>query len=547
MAAALATETAALYDLRRTRKRRRLGDIEWFDSAYRVYLAALFGGGGVLWLSSAIGSVQLSAATARSVADHGPAWLGVVAAVAVMIGARSGAQGGPLALEAADVSMVMLAPVERGVALRRPAVQRLRSALGLGVLAGAVAGQLAGRRLPGSAPAWAAGGALLGLTVGLAWFGAALVAHGIRAKLAVTTAVGLALLGWQVAAAADDVPGPYTVVGSLGLWGWRQHPVDLVAVVVAVGLAVAGLASVGRTSLEALARRSSLVAQLRFAVTMQDLRTVVLLRRQLNQEHSRTRPWVRLRYSGRGDPVIRRGLRGLARTPLTRFVRIAAIAAVLGAAVAGAGRGATALVVVAALAGFLLGLETMEPLSQEIDQPNYTDSFPVARASLLVRHLVAPVVLLVPAAAVAAAAALAVLRRADMVAPVAILALPVALAGACGGVVSIVRDAPDPLSSQSQQAFLPPEMAGFQTTMRLLFPVVVSVIGVSAPLFVRSAVIHGESPVTAALRGCAGCVLVIGGTVTWVRYRDRVRARFRQFLDEGKNYNPNRPLPGGSS
>ncbi len=340
MATALPTETAALYDLRRTRKRRRLGDIEWFDSAYRVYLAALFGGGGVLWVSSAIGSDQVSTATARSIAAHGPAWLGVVAAVAVMIGARSGAQGGPLALEAADVSMVMLAPVERGVALRRPAVQRLRSALGLGVLAGAVAGQLAGRRLPGSAPAWAAGGALFGLTVGLAWFGAALVAHAIRAKLAVTTTVGLAMLGWQVAAAAYDVPGPYTVVGSLGLWGWRQHPVDLVAVVVAAGLTIAGLAGVGRTSLEALARRSSLVAQLRFAVTMQDLRTVVLLRRQLNQEHSRTRPWVRFRRSGRGDPVIRRGLRGLARTPLTRFVRIAAIAAVLGAAVAGAGRGA---------------------------------------------------------------------------------------------------------------------------------------------------------------------------------------------------------------
>ena len=63
MAAALATETAALYDLRRTRKRRRLGDIEWFDSAYRVYLAALFGGGGVLWLSSAIGSDQVSTAS----------------------------------------------------------------------------------------------------------------------------------------------------------------------------------------------------------------------------------------------------------------------------------------------------------------------------------------------------------------------------------------------------------------------------------------------------------------------------------------------------
>ena len=33
------------------RKRHRLGDIEWFEAAYRVYLVALFGGGTVLWLS----------------------------------------------------------------------------------------------------------------------------------------------------------------------------------------------------------------------------------------------------------------------------------------------------------------------------------------------------------------------------------------------------------------------------------------------------------------------------------------------------------------
>lgn len=547
MAVALPAETAALFDLRRTRKRRRLGDIEWFDSAYRVYLVALFGGGGVLWLSGAIGTDQVSAATARAISEHGPSWLGVLGALAVLIGARSGAQGGPLALEAADVSMVMLAPVDRGIALRRPAVQRLRSALGLGIAAGAVAGQLAGRRLPGSATAWAGAGALFGLTVGLLWFGAALLAHTTRVKLAVITAGGLALLAWQVIAALTGGPGPFDTLGSLALWGWRQHAVDLVVVVVAVALASIGLSRVGRTSLEALARRSSLVAQLRFAVTMQDLRTVVLLRRQLNQEHSRSRPWLRLRAGGRGDPVIGRGLRGLMRMPLTRAVRIAVIAAVVGASVAGAGRGSTALIAVAALAGFLLGLETMEPLSQEIDQPNHTDSFPVARGSLLVRHLVAPLVVLVPAAVVAGAAALAVLRRSDMVVPVAILALPVVLAGACGGVVSIVRDAPDPFSSQNQQAFLPPEMAGFQTTMRLLFPLVVSVLGVSAPLFVRSALLKGSAPTPAALRGLAGCILVIGATVAWVRYRDQVKARFRQFLNEGKNYNPNRPLPGGTS
>ena len=49
-----------LYDLRRRRKRHRLGDIEWFDAAYRVYLVALFGGGTVLWISSSISDADPS-------------------------------------------------------------------------------------------------------------------------------------------------------------------------------------------------------------------------------------------------------------------------------------------------------------------------------------------------------------------------------------------------------------------------------------------------------------------------------------------------------
>jgi hypothetical protein len=47
-------ELEVLYDLRQRRKRHRLGDIEWFDAAYRVHLVALFGGGTVLWISSSI-------------------------------------------------------------------------------------------------------------------------------------------------------------------------------------------------------------------------------------------------------------------------------------------------------------------------------------------------------------------------------------------------------------------------------------------------------------------------------------------------------------
>lgn len=107
------------------------------------------------------------------------------------------------------------------------------------------------------------------------------------------------MLVWQTLAVARHFTGPADTVGSLGLWGWRQHPVDLVGPALTLAAVIAGLMLLRRISLEALARRSTLVAQLRFAATMQDLRTVILLRRQLNQEHARRRPWYRLRPGGR--------------------------------------------------------------------------------------------------------------------------------------------------------------------------------------------------------------------------------------------------------
>lgn len=540
----VSTGAAALRALRSTRQRRRLGDFEWFDAAYRAYLVALFGGGGVLWLSSALGNRPAQGSTATRIAEHGPAWLGVIVALAVMLGLRNGAQGGPLALEAADIPMVMLSPVERTIVLRRPATQRLRSAAAMGIAAGAVAGQLAGRRLPGSATAWALSGGVFGGLVGLAWIGAALCAHGFGMRRSLATAGGGLLVAWQAVAAATQLPGPTTSLGSLALWGWRAHPLDLIGALVIVAAVAAGLAVVGRTSLEALARRSSLVSQLRFAVTMQDLRTVVLLRRQLNQESSRSRPWFRMSPSTTGHPVIRRGLQGLARLPATRLVRIAAVAAAVGGSLGAAVLGSEAAIVIAALGAFLIGLEVMEPLSQEIDQPNHTDSYPLQRGALLSSHLVAPLILLVPVAVVVGAIAAAVIGRHVALVPAAVLALPVTLGGVSGGVVSIVRDAPDPFSTQKSQAFMPPEMAGFGNTFRLLLPIVVSLAGVAPVFFARMSYRRTGSAIGGTIRGAAASLLVAAATVAWVRYRDALRARFRQFMDEGRNYNPNRPLNG---
>jgi hypothetical protein len=539
------TPTAAMVALRRTRQRHRLGNIEWFEAAYRVYLLALFGGGTVLWVSGLIGDKPVDAATAATFARHAPAVLGVLAVLALLAGLRSGAQGGPLALEAPDVMYVMLAPVDRRRALLRPAEQRLRSAAYAGGLMGAIAGQLAGRRLPGSTVAWAASGAMFGIAVGLIWVGAALVSHASHVPLWSTTILGLALLVWQVfAASGTHAPAPGNLVGSLALWGWRQRGIDALALVVILAIVVAGFALLRRTSLDALARRSGLVAQLRFAVTMQDLRTVILLRRQLNQEQTRNRPWIRLRTRNRQHAIWRRGWHSLFRLPATRVVRMAVVAAAAGASQALVLRGTSPALLLTAGLLFLLGLEAMEPLSQEVDQPDRAESLPIERGALMVRHLAAPAVALVPFAFVAAAAATVTTvvhsngryTWSTAAAAAAILCIPTVLGGAAGAVVSIVRDAPDPFANASQQAFLPPEMAGFTTLLRVIIPLVVSALATVNVLLVRQAERNGDSTVGAALRGAIGTALLVAATAYWVRKRDDIRKAIKQFMNQGREY-----------
>jgi hypothetical protein len=536
------THYGALRALRRTRQLHRLGNIEWFEAAYRVYLMGFFGGGSVLWISSSVTDSEVSAATAADVAAHAPVVLGLLACMALLAGLRGGAQGGPIALEAADVVHVMLSPVDRRLALLRPASQRVRGAVFSASVAGGIAGQLAGRRMPGSVLAWTGSGVLFGASVALLWAGSALLAHTLRLPRWAATAAGVVAFAWQALAVARDLPGPADTFGRLGLWGWQQQATDLAATAVSLAAVVAGFLLLRRISLEALARRSALVAQLRFAVTMQDIRTVVLLRRQLNQEVSRRRPWLQLRppkpaIGGRALSVTvwRRGWHGLLRFPATRLVRLVALAAGIGVLQAATVRGTTPALLGSALLGFVLGLEVMEPLSQEVDQPDYTDSYPVERGELMVRHLAAPLTALVPLALVTAVAAvLALGRSADAIAPAAILALPTLLGGVSGGIVSIVRDAPDPLSSSRQQAFIPPEMAGVSTVMRLLWPLVVSTAGTCTVLLPRAALRTGASPTAGAARAALGSLMVIGLVVYWVKVRDRVKARIRSFLDEGR-------------
>lgn len=532
------TGLAALRDMRAARRHRRVQETEWFEALYRVYLAAIVIGGGVLFIS---GIFEDSVASTNDVSDltaHGPNILGLVVAIALFLGVRSGASGGPIAVEDAEVRHVLLAPVDIRNALRKPAVQRLRAAAFAGALAGAAAGQLAARRLPGSLGAWAFYGAVYGACVGLVWVGAALLVHGLRLPNTLVTLLASALVFWQAGVTVADTtaPGPFDAFGSMALWTLHVEAIDLVAVAITVVTAVAGIFVVGTLSLEALGRRSNLVAQLRFAVTLQDIRTVMLLRRQLSQEQMRPTPWITLARRGKLPPVARRGVQSFLKFPARRYARMKLMVVLAALAQVAAYRGTTPAVVASGVCLFVFGLELVEPLSQEVDKPERTDSLPVDRGALMLRHLVVPAVMLIPFSIVAIVAAAIFEHDGAAIATAAVLA-PFALAtGMAGAVINAVKGAPDPLGDNAKSLFMPPEVAGMTTMTRAVFPVVIATLGSLPVIAVRESVESGDHPVAAAVRVCVGVALLLALVAAWVHQRDAIRRWWKKSVEESQQH-----------
>jgi hypothetical protein len=319
------------------------------------------------------------------------------------------------------------------------------------------------------------------------------------------------------------------------MWGMEQNPVDLLSAAVVLALAVVAVVLCPRLRLEPLTKRADLVSQLRFAVTMQDLRTVVLLRRQLRGERPRTTPWFRIRRSASPSTtraVWQRDLRGLARYPASRLARMAMLAMCGGLAVVAVLAGTTPAMIGVGIVGYLLGLEAIEPMSQEIDHPDLNESVPIERSWLLVRHFLAPGVSLIPFAAIAAVVVTAV--DPSHAAAAFALAVPVAWAGACGAIVSVVRDAPSPNkpttpSGSAAMSAVPPEFAGFTSSLRLLLPLVVSTISSITVLAMREAPSAGQ-----AVRLGLLDILVVAATGAWVHKRDDWAAAWQRLLDGGR-------------
>jgi hypothetical protein len=517
----------ALADWRSYRRKKRVADIHWVDALYQAYLTGIIGLVVVAAASSAVGDDVLTSHQVRRVLDEGPGWIGVLAAFVIALGLRSGSNGGPLALERSDVRHILLSPVDRTTALRGPALRQLRFAGFVSIIVGGIAGLLAEKRLPGNTYAWIAVGALVGLTTAGLLLGSALLASSLRLRRGLASLVGLALLASAVLDGIDQIPSsPTAPFGHLALWVLEFDPFGLIFPVVALLLVGAGLSVLGRISMEQAERRSTLVGQLRFAATLQDLRTVIVLRRQLAQELPRLRPWIRLRSNGTGRaPFFVRGLRGVLRWPAARVGRTLLLGALAGLALRGVWAGTTPLVVAAGLAMFVAGLDAVEPLAQEVDHPSRRDSSPIEAPAIHLAHVPVGVLVMVVTAGVGAGVAV-IPGPGQLPGGVAGLAfVPLALGGLAGALVSVLGGQ---AKVEGAWSLAPPEAQGMRLLFRTAWPPGLAVIGALPTLVARNALDKGDSAVAGGQPVAVLVIVVFVLVAGWVRVRDDIAAWWKQ-------------------
>ncbi len=527
----------ALRDMRNQRRRHRVADMEWFEALYKVYIAAFLAGSAILFLSGLSTDSPLTASQLSTLRTNTPHAVGLVAAIIVFIGLRSGANGGPIAVEEPEVRHVLLAPLEHAAVLRHPAIQRLRTFAFAGAIAGGTADQLLGRRIPGAASLveFALWGAIAGALMGMLFIIAALIVHGLGLPRWMATALATVFMSWQTAVTFEktNIAGPFDTIGSISMWWLRHSYIDIVGVAAILLLGAFSISLAGRLSLEALSRRSSLVSQMKFAVTLQDIRTVVLLRRQLSQEHMRVKPWIKVPKALRRDVVIGRGFRSMAHFPLRRVIRMKLLTMTGAAALVAAWRGTTPAIVVAGLLFFIVGLDAVEPLSQEVDQPDRTDALPHDRGLLMVKHLFVPAVFMLPFLLAGIFVAWIAEPHSNTPIYAVLIGIPALLGGIAGAAINAVKGAPDPAGGATQGLALPPEVAGMTTMVRAVWPPAVAIIACTPVIATRHGFETGIDMLGNTLRAGGGVVILLILVAGWVRQRDAIHIWFRNIQKAG--------------
>lgn len=520
------TPKAALNDLRNHLGSRRRDSADPFDTLYRIYVSGLLGLFGFYLALGLVDDVAVDVNEIKWASTQGPLWVSLVAAATIMIGVRSGANGGPLAIDDLEVHHVLLSPVDRATALRTPTFRLLRTAVGISALLGAAAGELASRRLPGEQLEWVFSGLLLGIGIALSGVGVAFLSAAVPSLRRSLMAVSVVPVAW---AALDlwrgTATSPTAGFGHLAFWPLDSNRLAVVAIVIAVAAATGGWLVRDRLSVERAHHRSQLVAQIRFAFAQQDIRSLLLLRRQLAFEAPRRRPWFRIRGGGRLErryAVLVRDARSYARWPLSRIIRVLGLAVIAGLAVGAMWHGTTALIAVGGVALYLAAIEVIEPLSQELDHPGMLDLVPVASGHIAVQHVTAAAVAMSAVWVVVGSVATLATLNWQVGAAMAIAAIPGAVAAVAAGGLSIKR-------FDSPAMSVPPEVEGPRMLFALLWPPLLTTAGVLPVLIARNAVSSNDPwALTTAIVTCI-VALVAVASVGWIHARDDFALAMQEY------------------
>ena len=526
-----AGSAAVVAEMRTTRQRRRLGDTQWGELAYRVYTTGFFVFVVVIMVSGAIGDRPASQSAIERAGEVGPAWAGLLLGVVLLAATRSGSRGGPLALEEADVSHLLLSPADRSRTLRRPVAGILGYGVFTGLVVLALTGSLLSQRFPGGTSEFVWSGALFGAVLAAVALGATLFTASRLVPAWVVAGIAGILVLWAVADLADRAPmAPTTFAGRLLFWpmeGAASGSAGLGWVVVALALCAMGVHFIGGLSIEAARRRTQLVGQLRFAVTQQDLRSVVLLRRQLASEIPRRRrwfPWPRSRRPGLA--VLDRDMQSISHWPTVRILRVFGLALVAALATRGVFSGTTPLVVVAGIAAFVAATDATEGLSQEVDHPALLESYPHEEGRIMLEHLAAPVITLM----FMGSAALLVVYLLDPSAQVlrvgAITVVCASLTAVAGSAVSTVSQVD---TGTDNAMAITPEVAGPRLVMRTAWPPLLATVGFLPALLAANAS-AGSDPAGLAATAALPVFALVGIVAGWVRLRTRIHQALAESM-----------------
>jgi hypothetical protein len=269
---------------------------------------------------------------------------------------------------------------------------------------------------------------------------------------------------------------------------------------------------------------------------MRDLRTVIVLRRQLSQERARTKPWLPTRRRGGFTSVPLRGWRSLDRIPSSRLLRLAGLG-VAGALLARAAwTGATPLVILGGIVAFIAALDAVEPLAQEVDHPAFTELAPVDLGDVLVRHLIVPVITMLGVSVVGLAAFAFTRPDADGWIIAGVTAVAVALSGTAGAAISTVKDVKQSSDASAVQteSLMPPEAAGTRILFQAIWPPAVATFGFLPMVLARHAATSGgdADPVKTAITWGIGVLMVTVLVAGWVRFRQEIHTFFENAMEQ---------------